>query len=95
VEAPRRVPTDGVVDRLRDRDLDPATQKIILLDTFVVDGCSDLAVGQIEHFAGCLHHDVKGARHHAGVQLDIRCTCGFWFHVATGFTIIGRNARRQ
>jgi hypothetical protein len=76
--------SNGVVDLRRDGDLDASAQRIIFLDfqrtdldAVVVHERSDLAVGQIEHFAGGLHSDVERARHHAGVQLNILCARGF------------------
>jgi hypothetical protein len=89
------VQADGVVDRLSDRDLDAAIGSVDFLDlecadcnSMVIDRRRDVAVGQVEDFAGGLHGDVERARHHAGVQLDIRCARGLWFHSATGLKII-------
>jgi hypothetical protein len=33
---------------------------------------------------------VKRPRHHAGIQLDVRCARGLRFHLATGFKIIAK-----
>src|SRR5215207_391332 len=102
MESPRRITPDGVVDSLRDRDLDTAAQRIILLDfqradldTVVVDRCRDITVDEVEDLAGGPYRDMERARHHAGVQLDVRCACGLWFHSTARFKIIARNARRQ
>jgi hypothetical protein len=54
----------------------------------VVDRRSDITVGQVEYFTFGAYGHVKRPRHHAGVQLDIRCARGLWFHLATGLKII-------